>query len=153
MMTIKQISVTVGEITKGYVNPGDGFVILAGWICGGPWGFAAAAIGSALADIIAGYALWAPATFLIKGAMALIAASALHLFIEHPTVSRLIGAISAELFMAAGYCAFEWIFITGSFESAVIGVPENLIQGFVGVLLSITVITALEKTKVLKHIT
>ena len=143
--------IRIPTITKGYVNPGDGFVILAGWICGGPWGFAAAAIGSALADIIAGYTVFAPATFIIKGCMALIAVAGVSLFANHTNVGRIAGAITAELFMAAGYFVFEMLFITGSFEAAILGVPENLIQGFVGVLCSFTVMTALEKTKVLRH--
>ncbi|MCR4780422.1 MAG: ECF transporter S component [Ruminiclostridium sp.] len=139
--------IRIPTITKGYVNPGDGFVILAGWICGGPWGFTAAALGSALADIIAGYTVFAPATFIIKGCMALIAVAGVRVFANHTNVGRIAGAITAELFMAAGYCVFETIFITGSFEAALIGVPENLIQGFVGVLCSVTVMTALEKTR------
>ena len=37
------------------------------------YGFLAAGLGSALADIFSGYAIYAPATFLIKGLMVLAA--------------------------------------------------------------------------------
>lgn len=45
---------------NGYVNLGDCFVLLSGWLLG-PWlGFAAGGIGSMLADIFTGYAHYAP---------------------------------------------------------------------------------------------
>lgn len=141
--------IQIPTLTKGYVNLGDCFVILAGWICGAPWGAAAAGIGSALADIISGYAVYAPGTFAIKALMAVIAALVLYAFRSHTFTGRLVGAVSAEIFMALGYFAFEWVFITGSFETSVIGIPENLIQGIVGVLASVSVMTALEKTHAL----
>ena len=58
----------------GYVNLGDCIVLLSGWMLGPWWGFLAAGAGSMLADLLSGYAYYAPATFLIKGAMALLAA-------------------------------------------------------------------------------
>lgn len=57
---------------NGYVNLGDCFVLLSGWLLG-PWlGFAAGGIGSMLADIFTGYAHYAPGTLVIKGLVALI---------------------------------------------------------------------------------
>ena len=66
--------IQIPTLTKGYVNLGDCVVLIAGWVCGAQWGFAAAGIGSALADIISGYALFAPGTFAVKGLMAVLAA-------------------------------------------------------------------------------
>ena len=57
----------------GYINVGDGIVLLCGWTLGPMYAFFVAGIGSALADIFAGYILYAPATFVIKGLMALFA--------------------------------------------------------------------------------
>ncbi len=144
--------IQIPTLTKGYVNLGDCFVIMAGWICGARWGAAAAGIGSALADIISGYAVYAPGTFAIKAIMAVIAALVLYAFRTHAFTGRLVSAALAEIFMAGGYFAFEWVFITGSFETSVIGIPENLIQGIVGVLASAAVMTALEKTRALSSL-
>ena len=59
---------------NGYVNLGDCFVLLSGWLLG-PWlGFAASGIGSMLADIFLGYTHYAPGTLVIKGLVALVAA-------------------------------------------------------------------------------
>ena len=58
---------------KGYINLGDCMVLAAGWMLSPAYAFLAAGLGSALADVFSGYVLYAPATFLIKGCMALIA--------------------------------------------------------------------------------
>ena len=54
----------------GYFNLGDVIVLLAGWLLGPVWGGLAAGLGSMLADFLAGYAAYAPATFVIKGLVA-----------------------------------------------------------------------------------
>ena len=41
--------------TSGYIHPGDAIVILSGAVLGPVWGFFAAEIGSAMADLIGGY--------------------------------------------------------------------------------------------------
>ena len=42
----------------GYIHPGDGFVLLAGWVLSPLYAFLSAGIGSLLADIFAGYAVY-----------------------------------------------------------------------------------------------
>ena len=51
---------------KGYINLGDGIVLLAAWVLPLPYGLVAAGLGSALADLFSGYVVYAPATFAIK---------------------------------------------------------------------------------------
>ncbi len=41
---------------KGYINLGDGVVLIAGWMLGPGYGFLAAGLGSALADVLYGFA-------------------------------------------------------------------------------------------------
>ena len=52
---------------NGYVNLGDCFVLLSGWLLGPWYGGAAAGIGSMLTDLLYGYGYYAPGTFVIKG--------------------------------------------------------------------------------------
>lgn len=59
--------------TSGYIHPGDAVVILSGVILGPVWGFLAGGIGSALSDLIGGYFIYVPITFVIKGLVALAA--------------------------------------------------------------------------------
>lgn len=59
--------------TNGYIHSGDAIVILSGVILGPVWGLLAGGIGSALSDLIGGYFMYVPVTFVIKGLIALIA--------------------------------------------------------------------------------
>ena len=66
-------------MTQGYVHLGDSMIFLSVLILGKKQGAAAAGLGSALGDVLGGYAFWAPWTFVIKFLMALI----LGAFVEH----------------------------------------------------------------------
>ena len=50
---------------NGYVNLGDCFVLLSGWLLGPWYGGAAAGIGSMLTDLLSGYGYYATGTFVI----------------------------------------------------------------------------------------
>ena len=54
----------------GYFNLGDCMVLLSAFVLGPVWGTAAGGIGSALADVICGYFVYAPGTLVIKALMA-----------------------------------------------------------------------------------
>lgn len=51
----------------GYVHLGDGVIYGAALAFGPSFAAASGSVGSALADILTGYAMWAPWTFVIKG--------------------------------------------------------------------------------------
>ncbi|MEM3930060.1 MAG: ECF transporter S component, partial [Candidatus Korarchaeum sp.] len=53
--------------TKGYINLGDTMVMLSGSLFGSLIGSISGGVGSALADLLSGYAHWAPFTLVIKG--------------------------------------------------------------------------------------
>ena len=52
--------------TGGYLNLGDAVVLLGAYLLGPAWGALAGGIGPALADLLAGYAAYVPATLVIK---------------------------------------------------------------------------------------
>ncbi len=115
--------------TGGYIHPGDAFVILSGVLLGPLYGTAAAAIGSALADILGGYFFYAPVTFIIKGIIAFVAAIIFRgsAFKNRSDRTRcILGGLFAALFVPLGYFAFE-IFVYGT--GAVASIPANFIQG------------------------
>ena len=121
----------------GYVNLGDVFVILAGWMLPGGYGFLAAGIGSALADLLSGFAIYAPVTFLIKGLMALLVGVIFKCLGKKNNsikvlIVALLAAFIAEAIMIAGYLVYE-SFLYG-FKTAVLSVPFNGIQGVVGLI-------------------
>ena len=89
----------------GYFNLGDCIVLLAGWMLSPGYGFLAAGLGSALADLFSGYVTYAPATFIIKGTMALIAFFVFKLMNKKAgkLPSYIISGILAEIVMVLGW--------------------------------------------------
>ena len=74
LCTIMTLVIQVPSPMQGYVNLGDCAVLLSAWVLGPLYGGAAAGVGSMLADLLSGYAHYAPGTFAIKLAMAVVAA-------------------------------------------------------------------------------
>ena len=130
---------------KGYLNLGDCVVLLAGWILSPGYGFLAAGLGSALADLFSGYATYAPATFLIKGAMALIVFACFKLTSKRigRLPAEILGGVLAELAMVAGYFVFEG-FLYG-FGASLVNVPANAAQGVAGIIIGIVLIKVFER--------
>ena len=132
---------------NGYINLGDCVVLLSGWLLSPAYGFAAAGIGSALADLLSGYIVYAPATFIIKCIMALIA----HFCFKGMnnklgnTPSRIIGGALAETEMILGYLIFE-SFMYG-FAPSVVNVPANGVQGIAGLIIGLILVKIFEESK------
>ena len=135
---------------KGYMNLGDCVVLLAGWILPVQYGFLAAGIGSGLADILSGYVVYAPATFLIKGLMALVAYSGYKLLSKKlgSLSSRLISGAVSEILMVLGYLVFEGILY--GFGPSLVNIPANAVQGVAGLILGTLLVSVFEKNKILK---
>ena len=95
----------------GYIHAGDALVLLAAYVLGPVWGSLAAALGSSLADLMAGYVQYFPGTFVIKAVMALIAGAVLTKFgAKHPIRYAMLGGLAAECVMILGYFGYEgWI--------------------------------------------
>ena len=72
LVFVATMIIKIPTLTGGYMNIGDGMVLLCGFILGPIWGALAAGIGSMLADLV-GYPIYAVATFLIKALMAFAA--------------------------------------------------------------------------------
>ena len=135
---------------KGYINLGDCIVLLSGFVLSPVYGFFAAGIGSALADIFAGYLVYAPATFVIKGVMALVAYFGFK-FLHNKagaTPSRIVGGIVAEIVMILGYFVFEG-FMYG-FAPSVVNIPANAVQGVAGIILGVILAKIFDKSFNLK---
>ncbi len=133
---------------KGYLNLGDSVVLLSGWLLSPTYGFLAAGIGSALADVFSGYVIYAPVTFAIKGIMAIIANFCFKCMYNKlgNTASRIIGGILAEIEMILGYFIFEG-FLYG-FAPSVVNISANGIQGIAGLIIGLILVKIFEKSKI-----
>lgn len=129
--------------TQGYVHLGDAVVLIGVIILGRARGSLAAAMGSAMSDIIGGYVYWAPWTFLIKGMMALIFSLAsgrddqIELRAEKPaSLARAIFAGAASgAFMVLGYYLAASI-MYGNMLTPLSSVPWNIAQAVSACLIS-----------------
>lgn len=138
--------------TQGYVHLGDSMILLVGVFFGSRYGMIAGGVGSALADLLSGYAHWAPFTLIIKGVMGWLigklaagAGSRERFF----TARNLLAAVVGILWMVFGYFIGGGI-LKSSFVVAATSIPENLVQGVAGVVIFMVVGVALHKADLYK---
>ena len=120
----------------GNVNLGDGILLIAAWLPLEPWSIFAVAIGATLTDLAAGYAIYAPATFVIKSLMMLAVILIKRGIPKLPQFWRaLLSGVVAELVMVVGYFAYETILYGAA--SALLNIPFNLVQGGIAVTVAV----------------
>ncbi|AQS53710.1 Thiamine precursor transporter HmpT [Jeotgalibaca dankookensis] len=115
---------------QGYLNIGDAVLLLAALLMGPAAGFWVGAIGSTLADMIAGYAMYMPFTFVVKGVEGLLAGA---LYKRTHTLS--LSVFLPALWMAGGYFLTDW-FLYG-LAAALAAILMNLLQGILGAVLAV----------------
>lgn len=126
----------------GYVNFGDGVIIaLANHL--GPMTILASAIGSGLADLIAGYPIYIPATVIIKALVALIICLPQKQALKSKEL--IIRSLIAEAVMILGYFIFEsFIESPAVATTAILG---NTMQGIFAVVLGFLLYSQIKKIK------
>ena len=117
---------------NGFVNLGDCFVLLSGWLLGPWWGAAAGGIGSMLADLLLGYGHYAPGTLVIKGLMALVGALVFKA-LGKKSAAALVSGVVSEVIMVVGYFGYAGLLL-GKGIGAAASIPGNLVQGAVGLV-------------------
>ncbi|MCL1810028.1 MAG: ECF transporter S component [Clostridiales bacterium] len=138
---------------NGYVHLGDAMVFLSVLVLGIKHGVFASAAGSALGDVLGGFAIWAPWTLVIKGVMALIMGLLVKAATKEPTngtiprvtAAQAVGMCIAGLWMTAGYYAAEGV-IYGNWAVALLGIPWNVGQFATGAALAVGLSASLCKT-------
>ena len=143
---------TIG--TNGYVNIGDCMVLVSAWLLGNPYGALAAGIGSALADLLLGYASYVPGTFVIKFTMAFVA-YIIYKAISSTKISKsvafVVSGIVGEFIMVFGYFLYESTLL-GYGVAAAESIPSNGIQGITCLVLAFLLIQALLRVGYIKSL-
>lgn len=132
------------SITQGYIHLGDGFILLAAMLLGQP-AIIAAALGSALADLMGGYTMYILPTFLIKGAVAAVAVG--FLTAERPLWLRIVGMLLSEAVMVLGYFLIEWLVLGYGLAVAAGAVFPNVVQGLSGVVIGAVLMPVLRRVR------
>ncbi len=137
--------------TGGYMNLGDAVVILGAWLLGPVYGAVAGGVGPAMADLLSGYAVYVPATLVIKAVMALTAAG---LYRALKRRGLLLSAAAAEVPMVLGYWLFDGLLAAASgggalglcLTASAAGIPSNLVQAAFGAAASTLLALALRRS-------
>ena len=153
------------SVANGYFNLGDTVIIATGALFGGFAGAFAGAAGSAIADILTGAYLFAPISFIVKGAEGFVAgilsaegrrsAQDADERRRSPTSHKLTPAlVVGGIVMVAGYFLAEATVLslfdrTFGVAAAVAELPFNLVQGGVSVILARLAIEGIRQTKII----
>ena len=132
---------------NGYVNLGDCFVLLSGWLLGPWYGAAAAGIGSMLTDLLNGYAHYAPGTLVIKALDAIVAALIVKALGRKP-YAYAVGGLVGEIIMVVGYFGYAALLL-GKGIGAAASIPGNLVQGAMGLVIGLVLFVLLKRSKAL----
>jgi len=130
-------------LLAGYFNVGDVIIMLTALLFGKTTAFLAGSFGSALSDIVLGFIIYAPFTFIIKGFEGYITAALFNkLILKNENLKLFISTFVSGLFMAFGYFICEAFFlktISSTFginkdiefglKVALVNLPFNILQG------------------------
>ena len=126
--------------TRGYINVGDAMIFTTALTFGSYIGGVAGGLGSALADLWAGFGYFAPFTLIIKGFEGLVAG----LIADGRTFARdILAVLAGGMIMITGYFLIE-SFIYGM-PAALTEVLGNSIQIIVGAIIGVPVSTLVRK--------
>ena len=129
---VGDVAVVFGGLVLGFMNPRQGIV----------WAVAACGIGPALADILGGFAVFAPLTLAAKGAEGALAAVAA----SRTGVAQYVLLAVGGLAMVAVYFIGETLMPNIGLQGAVAEIAPNLIQAAGGAVGGFFAAKALRKT-------
>lgn len=140
--------------SQGYFNIGDVMIMLSASFGGPLAGVLAGSLGSALADVAAGYYIYVPVTFIVKGLEGLAAGMVFRKLSKHlnANAARSFAFLIAAAIMITGYFISEY-YILSLFDknfgltAAVAGIFTNIPQGGISVVIALITAPLLEKSK------
>lgn len=127
----------------GYTHVGDGFIYFAACLLPLPYAVFVGAAGALLADCLTGFAVWAPASVIIKAAAVFMFTSKKNRMI---VPRNLIALIPASGLCIGGYYLYEAL-ITGNFTAPLSGIPGYITQSVLSSILFILLGLAADRLK------
>lgn len=140
---VATIVIQIPSSLGGYINLGDCIVLLSGFILGPLWGGIAGGIGSMLADIFTGYAIYAPGTLIIKFFCAVVFAFVCNKK-RNSAFWIIFSSICGEAVMVVGYFLYSAI-IFGEGLTAALVIPGNITQAVMNIPVAVIIIHAIKK--------
>ena len=132
----------------GYAHAGDSMIYLAASVLPGPLGFAAAAIGGGLADLLAGYPQWAVPTAIIK-ALNVLPFFLIKLALKNsPKLDKIISLPNLLMLIPTTIVTIGGYFVANALlydtAAAIAEILPNLVQASVGAGIFIVLGTSLD---------
>ena len=109
-----------------------------------PYAICASAIGAMFADVLSGYAIWAPATIIVKILVALLFTSKNEKIV---CKRNILGIFFAAIITFVGYYLYEAIFIS-NFAVALLGIVGYLTQSVLSGIVFIISAKAFDKLNI-----
>jgi len=128
--------------TGGYIHFGDVGVYFAAFAFGPIVGAIAGGVGCAIADIMSGYAIWAPITLVAHGLQGFLAG---YFGYKKGLVGMIVGWAIGSIALILVYFVGEWFIYGLGFAGALAEVGPNFIQMAVGGLIGIPLVLAIRK--------
>lgn len=130
---IATLFIKIPNALDGYFNLGDGFILLFASILDPFLAFLVGGLGSALADVVGGYAYYFIPTLVIKGLEAIVISCLMQRYGKEIQIpAYLLGVV----IMVIGYFLAKW-YLKGSMTIALIGIPENIFQSGIGIVVAL----------------
>ena len=130
--------------STGYVHIGDAVIMLSACILPTPFALFVGAAGATLADCLTGFAIFAPASAVIKAATVLFFTSKKANIIN---LKNLLALIPYAVLCIGGYYLYEAL-ISGNFLAPASGIVGSIMQVTVSSILFIILGLALDKLKI-----
>lgn len=123
--------------TGGYVHLGDIFVFFSAFTFGPVIGAIAGGVGCALADILGGYAVWAPLTLIAHGVQGYVAG---HFGKGKELKGLIIAWVLGSICLVGLYFLGELLPVYGGFAGAVAEIVPNIMQALAGGVVGIPLV-------------
>ena len=129
--------------TNGYVNIGDAFIIISSLMFGPVAGMIAGGIGSAMADLLSGYAHFAVFTLIVKGIEGYIIG---WLFVKFggTKLAGMYSSLAGVAFMVLGYFMVETVMYS-SYKVALQSIAFNGVQALASFIIGYPVFSYISK--------
>lgn len=129
---------------NGYIHFGDGIIYLAACLLPLPYAVAVGAGGALLSDCLTGFAIWAPASVIIKALTTLLFSSKKDTIIN---IRNSLVLLPAAILCAGGYYLYEAL-LYGNFVAPLASVSSNIIQSIASSIVFVIAGIAMDKMNV-----
>lgn len=154
LIMVTTLFVQIPNPVAGYTNLGDTFIFIGSALFGPFFALISGAIGSALADVLLGFASYAPFTFVVKGLEGFLSGILIKAFMKiklNKHVAVIFSFIIAAIEMVFGYFLTNTVLYDVS--AGVSSIVSDCFQGGLSVIIAYILTFALSKIKYLNKYT